>query len=344
MILHGRVVEQTVDTGRRAAFVKELLVTSGRAPLSIVRKRSADPHRAGGTLGPVLLVHGFAQNRYAWHLPSRSFANALAVAGFDVYNLDLRGHGRSRQLSKARATSLDDYIAEDLPRAVEEVQRASGGGQRIFYVGHSLGGLVGYAGAPDLTGALAGLVSIGSPYHFTRGSKSLQALALLVRGLSVVRMRPHRMPLAVSSLGSVLRTLRPVAETALYPIVRGWHPGALEPEVLAEHLSLAFDRAIVGELVEMLEWANERRFGGRATDRADRFEALDLPLLVLAGKHDDLAPPESVKPGFERSRSPDKTYRTVEAGHIDLLVGREASRGVWSIVTRWLTDRTRTAA
>jgi pimeloyl-ACP methyl ester carboxylesterase len=138
----------------------------------------------------------------------------------------------------------------------------------------------------------------------------------------------------------MLRTLRPVAETALYPIpVRGWHKGTLEPHVLEEHLRLAFDRAILGELVEMLEWANDRQFGGRASDRAERFEALDVPLLVIAGKHDDLAPPDSVRPGFERSRSSDKTYRSVDAGHIDLLVGREAPRGTWQLVEHWIAHR-----
>ena len=339
MIVHGRVVEQAIDRGQRGSFVKELVVTGGKVPLSIVRKRSADHARGGGTSAPVLLIHGFGQNRYAWHLPSRSLANALARSGYDVFNLDLRGHGRSRELSSSRAECLDDYIGEDLPRAIEEVQHHSGA-RDVFLVGHSLGGLVSYAAAPDLTGAVAGIATLGAPYHFTRGSAPLQALALLVKGLGAVNLRPHKVPLAVGAIGSMLRTLRPVAETPLYPIpVRGWHKGALEPEVLEEHLRLAFDRAILGELMEMLEWANDRRFGGRASDRGERFEGLDVPLLVVAGKHDDLAPETSVRPGFDRSRSTDKTYRAVEAGHIDILVGRDAPRGVWQIVDRWIGQR-----
>lgn len=338
MILHGKLVEQVVDRDHKASFIKELVVTDGPIPLALVRKRLAE-RAGGGTRAPVLLVHGFGQNRYAWHLPSRSLANHLARAGYDVFNLDLRGHGRSRQLSRLRARSLDDYILEDVPLALEEVHRLSGH-RPTFMVGHSLGGLVSYAAAPDLNGAIAGLVSLGSPYHFTRGSPTLQALALVVRGLGAVKVRPHNVPLAISTVGSMLRRFRTVAETPLYPIpVRGWHKGALEPSVLEEHLSLAFDRAILGELVEMLEWANERQFGGRESDRAERFEALDKPLLVIAGKHDDLAPPDSVRPGFERSRSRNKTYRAVDAGHIDLLVGREAPRGTWPMVEQWINAR-----
>jgi alpha-beta hydrolase superfamily lysophospholipase len=133
----------------------------------MVRKRLAGSE--GATKAPVLLVHGFGQNRYAWHLPSRSLANHLARAGYDVYNLDLRGHGRSRHLGAKRSRGVEDYVREDLPTAVDEVQAISGG-RPVYLVGHSLGGLVSYAAAPALGKAVAGIVSIGAPYHFTRGS------------------------------------------------------------------------------------------------------------------------------------------------------------------------------
>src|SRR5690349_2969564 len=107
----------------------------------MVRKRAVG---AGGTLAPVLLIHGFGQNRYAWHLPSRSLANHLARAGFDVFNLDLRGHGRSRHFGARRSRGIDDYVTEDLPSAVEEVYALSGK-RPVYLVGHSLGGLVSYA-------------------------------------------------------------------------------------------------------------------------------------------------------------------------------------------------------
>src|SRR4029079_5830964 len=118
-------------------------------PLAMVRKRWAA--NEGGTRAPVLLVHGFGQNRYAWHLPSRSLANHLAREGYDVFNLDLRGHGRSRALSSHRSRGVECYVREDLPSAVDEVQRLSGG-RPVWVVGHSLGGLVSYAAAPALDG------------------------------------------------------------------------------------------------------------------------------------------------------------------------------------------------
>lgn len=337
MILYGRTIEQTIDRHDRASFVKELVVTSGPVPLAMVRKRLAV--NDGGTRAPVLLIHGFGQNRYAWHLPARSVANHLARAGFDVFNLDLRGHGRSRHFGARPPRSVDDYVTEDLPAAVDEVLSHSGG-RPVFLVGHSLGGLVSYAAAPRLEGAVAGVVSIGSPYHFTRGSFSLQAIALFFEGLRRARVPHVGLPLPLYPIGKVMRTIRRVADSPFYPIpLRGWHAGALEPHVLDQHLRLAFDRGGLAEMRNMFDWAAQKRFGGPTNDYVERFESMNVPLLVVAGQNDDLAPPASVRPAYERSRSKDRTYKTAPLGHIDLLVGRDAPLSTWPLVTGWIEKR-----
>jgi pimeloyl-ACP methyl ester carboxylesterase len=234
-----------------------------------------------------------------------------------------------------------DYIREDLPIAVEEIQRHSGP-RPVFLLGHSLGGLVSYAAAPLLRGAVAGVASVGSPYHFTRGSRSLGALRIVFRAMSLAQVTPLNVPLFMTPWGIVMRQTRRLAESRFYPIpLRGYHAGSLEPEIFEEHLKLAFDRGSIAELMSLFEWANERRFGGSESDFAERFEKLDIPLLVVAGANDDLAPPASVRPAYARSASRDKTYRAVPLGHIDLLVGREAPHLTWRVVSDWLTARAR---
>jgi len=337
LILYGRTLEQTIDRHERATFVKELVVSGGKVPLAMVRKRLAD--NGGGTIAPVLLIHGFGQNRYAWHLPARSFANHLAAAGFDVFNLDLRGHGRSRHFGAKTPRSVDEYVSEDLPIAVEEVLSHTNK-RAPFLVGHSLGGLVSYAAAPKLLGAVSGVVSIGSPYHFTRGSFSLQAISVFFDALRRVGVPHVGLPVPLYPIGAFMRTIRRVADSPFYPIpLRGWHAGALEPHVLDQHLRLAFDRAGIAELRNMFEWGAQKRFGGHTQDYVERFEGLDLPLLVVAGTNDDLAPPAGVRPAFERSKSRDKQYRTVPLGHIDLLVGRDAPLSTWPLVASWMQKR-----
>ncbi len=222
-------------------------------------------------------------------------------------------------------------MVEDLPSAVEEVMSLSGG-RPVWLVGHSLGGLVSYAAAPRLDGAIAGIISIGSPYHFARGSLSLSAIAMMLHTIGRTPFPRINAGVPVRTIGTAIRHLRRVAEMPLYPIPRGWHAGALEPHVLDEHLRLAFDAAGVGEMVEMFRWAAERRFGGEDLNYVDAFEKMDLPLLVIAGANDDLAPPASVRPAFERSGSRDKTYQTLPLGHIDLLVGTDAPLMTWPLV------------
>lgn len=303
----------------------------------MVRKRLLS--NGGGTLAPILLVHGFGQNRYAWHLPARSFANYLARVGFDVFNLDLRGHGRSRHFGARTPRSVDEYVSEDLPIAIEEVLSHTDK-RAPFLVGHSLGGLICYAAAPKLAGAVSGVASIGSPYHFARGSFSLQAIGVFIDALRRVGVPHVGVPVPLYPVGAFIRTIRRVADSPFYPIpIRGWHAGALEPHVLDQHLRLAFDRAGITELRSMFEWGRDKRFGGKAQDYVERFEAMNLPLLVVSGSNDDLAPPASVRPAFERSRSKDKTYRTAPLGHIDLLVGRDAPLSTWPLVANWIEKR-----
>jgi alpha-beta hydrolase superfamily lysophospholipase len=346
MILSQKVVEQSIDRSDKSRFVKELVMVNGPAPLAIVRKRAATRHGdPGGTRGSVLLIHGYGQNRYAWHLPLRSMTNALARAGFDVFNLELRGHGRSAHLGAKRPSSPSDYVREDVPAAVDEVLSLTSG-RPIFLVGHSLGGLVSYAAAPRLTGAIAGVASIGSPYHFVRGSRGL---ALVGQALALVETRAEALTgdaaLELRLVGDTVRLFRTFFDSPLYPLpFRGYHPPNIETDVLAQHMALAMDMGSIRVMRLMFRWARERAgrvdIPGGLEGFGDAFERLtDLPLLVIAGEEDDLAPPAGVRTAFDRSRAVDKTYRQLPAGHIDLLVGSSAPRTTWPLLESWLGRR-----
>jgi alpha-beta hydrolase superfamily lysophospholipase len=355
VILHQSIVEQTVDREERDRFVKELVVVRLRSaggrevPLALIRKRHAPRVRQdaalGGTLAPVLLVHGYGQNRYAWHLPSRSFSNYLARAGFDVFNLDLRGHGRSRHLGAHRPTHVTDYVSEDIPAAVEEVQRISGG-RSVFYIGHSMGGLIGYAAAASLSGALAGVTTLGSPYHFARGSWPLMLAGTALLALDGRLPFTHQLAMALKPLGEAMRLSRVFIESPIFPFpIRGFAARSMEPKVLGQHMSLAMDSGSVVVLKNLfLGGVESRRSGhrlGGLTGYAGAFEGVDLPLLIVAGTQDDLAPPASVQPAYEHSRSRDKTYRVFPRGHIDLVVGRDAPLTVWPLLEAWMRRRLR---
>lgn len=383
MILNSTPVEQTIDRERTGRFVKEIVLARphgavlpldeaadeededeaplssdldemppvgglapGRqpVPLAMVRKRRADlaaDASCVATRGAVLLIHGYGQNRYVWHLPARSFSNFLADEGFDVFNLDLRGHGRSRHLGARPPRDLADYVRDDVPAALAELRRLSGH-DRIFLVGHSLGGLISYAAAPALASQVAGVVTLGSPYHFTRGSRFLSMFGSAM--LAVDRRLALGDALHFKDAGEIMRLARVFIESPVFPLpIRGHAPGAIEPRVLGQHMSLAMDRGSLAVMRNLFVRAAEARASGHRLGVlygfAADFEALQLPLLVIAGSEDGLAPPESVRPAYERSSSPDKTYRVFPNGHIDIVVGKDAPQTIWPLIGDWMKTR-----
>ncbi len=215
-------------------------------------------------------------------------------------------------------------------------------------MGHSLGGLISYAAAPALERQVAGIVTLGSPYHFTRGSRflSLFGSAMLVADRALA-LGQTAVPLKL--VGEAMRLTRVFVDSPIFPLpIRGYAPRSMEPRVLGQHMSLAMDIGSLAVMRAMFLRAAEARATrhrlGVLYGFAAAFEALELPLLVIAGSVDGLAPPEAVRPAYERSNSPDKTYRVFPRGHIDLLVGRDAPLTIWPLVLSWLQTRIRASA
>ena len=345
MIVSAETVEQVIDRGRRGLFLKEIIATDGPDLLAMVRKRRLVRGPDGlsavedAPKGPLLLVHGFGQNRYTWHVEGRSFSAFLAEQGWDVFNVDLRGHGRSRALSAARPNTLSDHVHRDVPTCAREAMGLAGR-DGIFLIGHSMGGLISYSvAATELRDQVRGIVSIGSPYRFGIGSRTLNAVSALLGAVHSTGLLDDNPTLPVQSVGRHLRRRQALWDSKWLPVpVRAWLPGSVEEEVLGDYLMRAFDPTSLGVARDLLRRGESSVFRGRdgQPGGATAFEQLDLPLLVVAGTRDSLAPPASVYPAVARSRSSDKTYREYALGHIDLIVGREAPGTVWPTIAAWL--------
>ena len=339
MILRTETVDQVIDGAVRGTFVKDVVMTQGPEPLAMVRKRLPPP---AVSRAAVLLVHGFGQNRYAWHGSKRSFSSYLAAAGYDVLNMELRGHGRSRRFGGTRASFFDEHVQEDLLLAADEAMQLAGH-DRIFLLGHSMGGLVAYgAAATSLRGRVRGVISLGSPVRFGRGSATLFALTQLIGVLRAAGALDGNLPVPLRVLGRHFEKRRFFWDTRLLPMpLRAWLPGSIERDVLREYLHRAFDHTSLNVALAVLRSSGPGSLarGDGSFDYVAAFERIDVPLLVVAGTHDSLAPPASVRPAFELSSSRDKTYREFPLGHIDLIVGRQAPTTVWPLVRTWLDRR-----
>ncbi|HVY63024.1 MAG TPA: alpha/beta hydrolase [Planctomycetota bacterium] len=344
------LVEQAIDGPLSARFRKELrpvAVEGGR--IVLVRKRLLEPGRA--TRGAVLLLHGYAQNRYAWHTSRRSLANFLAAEGWDVFNLDLRGAGRSREHGTPAARSFADHVEGDLPAAVAEALEASGE-RRLFLVGHSLGGALACSFAGRHPEAVRGVATLAGLYDFARASRFVRMLGRAAAALESFGVAPYLLPatLRTDLVGAALRLSRRAWDSPLAGLMplQAWCPGSMEPDVLRESIARSFEPASLGITLGLARMA----VGGVFCDEAgesylDAFERLEeTPLCVLAGCSDLLVSAEDSRAAYDRSRSRDRTLRRFEPrdggtgwGHIDLLLGRSAPAHVWPFLREWLGSR-----
>lgn len=190
----------TVDDVEFRALYKKtkyIVETADGWSLVITRYRPIPQPFAQPLFGePMLLVHGFCQNRHAW--TSGEFVKNLLFFGLDIHILELRGHGKSSiELQHERAArfgrkppadiewdwDIDSYFLYDLPAAVAGVRRITRR-DKIFYCGHSMGGMLGYGYAGIHQEHFEGIITIGAPAQIGKGNVPLQLLAYAGPGIS----------------------------------------------------------------------------------------------------------------------------------------------------------------
>lgn len=314
-------VEQVTDAGQRVRLHKQ---RAQLGTLTLTRKWAVE----GGPR--VVLVHGFAQNRYTWHSSRRSFSAWLAAEGFDVWNFELRGHGLSR--GQAHSERFADYVDDAVA-----VGRAVG---PAFWIGHSLGGAVSYAAATEAP--TRGVVGIGALYSFAQANRTIKALCQLSEVLRPASGILGAMNVRTRLAGKLLGKLYGISDIAGYAFpISGWAPGSIEPDLLAERLEHGFDWTSLNVWMDMARWGASGQFEHDAA-----WGRTDTPLLVLAGDLDHLLPPADARVAYERSGSADKQYRLLDDyttghhwGHLDLVSGTHARRWVWEPVGAWMRER-----
>lgn len=321
-------VEEVAEPGSRVALVREEIVLPGSPPLVVERTTLPE----GPTRPPVVLIHGFAQNRFTWRVSGRSLVAALARDGFEVVNVELRGHGLSREAGAGNATAFDEYVT-DAARVAAACDRPP------FVVGHSLGGGVAVALATEAR--LAGVVHLAGVYTFAAANRTLRGLARLTLGFEpALRAAPIRLHTGWS--GQLVASLYSVTDILGYGApIAGWVPGSMERDLLEERLVRGFDWTSVEVWLQMARWADGEPFRWR-----EAFRATDVPLLVIVGDADPLVTEADARACFEESGSTDKQYQLFDAfehgvhwGHVDLILGRDAPRVVWPALLDWLRAR-----
>jgi pimeloyl-ACP methyl ester carboxylesterase len=293
--------------------------------LAVGRRRP----RAAPRLPPVLFVHGIAMNRQAFDFGVERYSVAahLAAAGFDCFALDLRGHGGSRKGPTSRWT-LDTYLAEDLPAALDAI-RAATGSPDVLYVGHSQGAILGMAACALHADRIRALVALAGPAHFDAQPRLRALVELRHLGLG--------------------RHLRLLSRTVA-PFSGFWHPSPVELAINVRNVERPVYRRLLANAIEDLQPGVVEQFAACIRDDAFRscdgrvdyralFPRCTQPALFLAAEKDGLAPPAVVEAAFRRWGGPKRFLSCgPDYGHADVILGRNAPEVVYPVIREFLEE------
>lgn len=293
---------------------------------------------------PVVLSHGLFVNNLFLNLDEgHSLGRYLAGEGFDVWNLSLRGIGRSLDPLKGgrKSWTLDDMIDKDLPAVIGYV-RAESHSEKVIWVGYDTGALLAY-GYVEKTGGsgLGALVAIAAPVTFNHPEQAPMQKLLKLEESPL--LKKAFLYLNGPFLGRILIPLVPGVERLFY------NPENMAEETKAKWLEEALAPVNPGVLDQLLRMIKRGEFvsaDGRFSYRRN-LGRIRVPLLLVGGEKDPLAPPESVRLVQRAVRSADRALRifgpgsngSLAYGHVDLILGRKAREEVFPVIARWLKQR-----
>jgi len=203
--------------------------------------------------GVFCLVHGVGEHSSRY----RHVADAFTAAGYAMFTFDLRGHGKSEGLRGHFPSA--DHILHDIDLLLENASNRYPGTPLILY-GHSLGGILvlyySLKRKPDLKGILATSPGL----HTALEKQPLKILAARILGTITPTIT---MPSGLDDNGlshdkAVIQQYR-------------------QDQLVHDRLSVGFGKVMIG----VIDWT---------LSHAGKFS---LPLLLIHGKEDSIAYPES---------------------------------------------------
>jgi pimeloyl-ACP methyl ester carboxylesterase len=286
---------------------------------------------------PVLLCHGLGSNRLSFDIDhEHSLAAWLVEQGFDVYSIDLRGHGLSERPGPERTRDrwgFVEYCELDVPAAIDAVLSRTGA-ERLHFVGHSMGGILLYAHAAVAEPRIRSGITIGSSLDYSDSATAFRWLARLAPLSHLLPEVPVHWPALLSASAS--RGGRTFVDPMLV------NPDNVELEVyrkLAANVMHPVASRVLRELALAIDGRGMRDSGGRRYVDLLARKGYSFPILALAGVADLQCPPAAARrfgtafAAFGRPHGHRADY-----GHDDLIMGLYARDEVWPRIGEWLAD------
>lgn len=317
---------------------QDLVITEHWAPNGdgwlLHLKQTWAPGRLVPGSRPAIIVPGYGMNSFifGFHPRGTSMERHFALAGLEVWSVNLRRQGPSRPSRPSPGgPSLRAYADTDIPAVIDGVLATSRtGASAVDLIGASLGGSLIYAHlalVPDTR--VAKVVSIGAPLRWTEIHPILKV--------------------AFSSPWLVGRV--PLAGTQR--LARAALPLLARTPILSIYMNTAnVDLRAAGELTRTVDdphprvnqdialWMKSRDMvlGGRNV--TDALGAERRPLLVVISNRDGIVPESSALAARDAWGGPVSVLKVGDEqtwyAHADLFVGHDAPTTVFQPITDWL--------
>ena len=302
-------------------------------------KQSICMHRRANDGPPVLLAHGISSNHRFWDLTETlSVSRYLHEQGYDVWNLDFRGHGQAifNSAHPRQGWTIDSYGNYDLHAAIEHIHAIRK--QPIGFIGHSLGGM-----------AMA-------VYLATHGQQKLGCLILVASPMDFAHPDPIWLLAGTGARWSFLgintallaRLISYLPKTPFGIEQLIWNHQNIDPKIRKTMLQNIVSPMTRKELKQLAQTMNGQSFTSmdQREDYRKNLHKITIPSLFIAGRKDHIAPPDRVLAYHDAMGSKQKSFIVVSQaegfsenyGHLGYTLGKNAPSEVYPIFYRWLQD------
>lgn len=282
---------------------------------------------------PVLLMHGMGTNHYNWDYAEEiSLASYLQSRGWDVWVASVRGDMGSTAPARRGAStySFDDIANYDVPAIVDTVLTQSPH-EQLYWVGHSMGGMLLYTALTRDPAPIAAGVSIASPATFAEQEQVHQVASTASRLIPAYGTTQSRATYA--AIDAVFE-FNPMVQLLS-------NPENLDLELAQGLADVGLGDVSRGMVKQVHVWLSSGDFV--TMEGQPWLTPVSVPVLVLGGSVDRVAPPANVSaacevlPLCEFRLLGTASGLSTEYGHIDPVVGVTARIEVYPQVHQWLS-------
>lgn len=290
---------------------------------------------------PLLLVHSLISKPYILDLyPGGSFVEFMLTQGFDVYLLDW-----GTPTDDDRNLRLEDYVQTLIPAAVKRIARSSPSG-RVLMLGYCMGGLLTtlYA-ALHPRAPIDAVACLTTPVDFSE--MGLFSTWTDQRYFDVDALVDRVGNVPAEMLRESFSLLKPASRYSPVRYISLWQ-NILNDRYVEQYRAfnkwtndhIPFPGECFRQVVKDLQWENklikdQLELGGKPV----RLGAITRPFLHVIGARDHIVPRASAEALVTMVGSADKQQIVLEGGHVGIVAGRSAVKGLWPSVAGWLAAR-----